>query len=124
MTAVAVFDVKTNVSNEVIKSVLTELWVYRSVSVMLNTKTKFTICVLEYVFHTLEEEKSIKDIVEYLFNISLESYIYYYPDWECYEYDKEDVDIEISVDDIFRKEEYEPSLNSPFGYARFIIKEQ
>ena len=97
MTAVAVFDINTNVTSEIFESVLSELWIYKSINVILNIETKFTTCILKYIFHSLEEEKSIKDIVGYLLGISLEGYIYYYPSWECYEYDEEDKDEEISI---------------------------
>jgi hypothetical protein len=119
MSAVAVFDVRTNLNSEVIKSRLIELWIWKQVDIIVNSKTDLTTCILEYVFGRPQEEQSIRDIVKYLLNVSKNGCIYYYPSWECYEYDEEDEDIEISINDIFT-EKYEPSL---CGWGmRFVIK--
>jgi hypothetical protein len=125
MTAVAAFEVLTDLDVEAIKSKLLDLWIGKQVNVRLNQYNNFTTCILEYIFNTPVEEKSIRDVVNYLLMISNNGWIYYYPDLEVYDMSDSDDDeaMEISVDDIF-KEEYQPSLNSPFGYARFIIKKQ
>lgn len=118
----AVFDVLTDVDSEVVKSNLTKLWIYELVAIRRNTKTNFTTCILQYIFHQSEEEKSIKDIVDYLLSISNDSWIYYYPDIYVYSSSSSDDEaVEISVDDIFTKE-YQPAMGAPSGYARFIIK--
>jgi hypothetical protein len=84
MTAVAVFDVWTNESPEVIRTKLIELWVWKQVDILVDSQTKFTTCIIKYIFYQLEEEQSIKNIVEYLLNISRNGCIYYYPSWDVY----------------------------------------
>lgn len=123
MTSIAVFDVLTDVDSEIVKSNLTKLWIYELVAIRINIKTKFTTCILQYIFHQPEEEKSIKDIVDYLLSISNDAWIYYYPDIDVYSSSGSDDDeaVKISVDDIFT-EEYQPAMGTPFGYARFVIK--
>jgi hypothetical protein len=125
MTAVATFEVLTDLDVEAIESKLLDLWIGMQVNVRLNQRNNFTTCILEYIFNTLEEKKSIKDVVNYLLMISNNGWIYYYPNIEVYDMSDSDDDevTGISVDNIFM-EEYKPSLNSPFGYARFIIKKQ
>jgi hypothetical protein len=119
MSVVAVFDVVTNLNPEVIKSKLIELWIWKQVDIIVDSKTGFITCILEYIFDRPEEEQSIKDIVKYLLNVSNNGCIYYYPSWECYEYDEEDKDIEISIDDVCT-EKYKPSL---CGWGmKFLIK--
>lgn len=119
MTAVAVFDVLTDVNPEIVTSNLTKLWIYESVDIRRDPETKFITCILEHIYYHAQEKQSIINIVNYLLNISLNGQIYYYPSWECYEYDEEDEDVEISIDDIFT-EKYEPSL---CGWGmRFLIR--
>lgn len=121
MTAVAAFDVLTDVNPETVKSNLIQLWVWKQVNILVNPETKLTSCILEYIFYQPEEEKSIRDIVDYLLNISKEGWIYYYPCWDVYSNDEGDEDVEISVDDIFT-EEYEPSLGGEHPGMRFLIR--
>ena len=117
MTAVAVFDVLTDVNIETVKSNLIELWIYKSVDIRIDPETQFTTCTLQYIFYQTEEEKSLRDIVGYLLSVSKDGQIYYYPSWECYEED-DDEEVPISVDEIFI-EKYEPSL---CGWGRrFLI---
>ncbi len=120
MTAVAVFDVLTDVNTETVKSNLIELWIYKSVDIRINPGTQFTTCILQYIFYQTEEEKSLRDIVAYLLNVSRDGWIYYYPSWECYEEDNEE-DEQISVDDIFI-EKYEPSLCG--SGRRFLLRQE
>lgn len=120
MTSIAVFDVWTNENPEVIRTKLIELWVWKQVDILVDSKTKFTTCILEYIFYQPEEEQSIRNIVDYLHNISQNDCIYYYPSWDTYSADEEDGDVEISVDDIFT-ERYEPSLCG-WGMKFLIIK--
>jgi hypothetical protein len=79
MTAVAVFHVWTNQNPEVIRTKLIQLWVWKQVDILVDSKTKFTTCILEYIFYQPEEEQSIRNIVDYLLNISRNDCIYYYP---------------------------------------------
>jgi hypothetical protein len=123
MTSIAVFDVLTDVDSEIVKSNLTKLWIYELVAIRINPETNSTTCILQYIFHHPEEERSIKDIVDYLLSISNDGWIYYYPDIDVYSSSGSDDDeaVEISVDDIFT-EEYQPAMGAPFGYVRFVIK--
>jgi hypothetical protein len=101
MTAIAAFDLITDLTTENLKTNLIELWVYKSVDILFDPTTKLTTCILEYIFYRPEEEESIRSVISYLLDISKNNYIYYYPSWDAYSGDEGDEDIEISVDDIF-----------------------
>jgi hypothetical protein len=129
MTAIAVFDILTDVSPEIINQNLNNIWIGQEADAILFDQKKMVNCSLMYFYSYVitdpEHIESVRNVVDYLLSISKNGLIYYYPDYEVYTQSGSDDDeaMEISIDDIFT-EEYEPSLNSPFGYARFIIKKQ
>lgn len=127
MSPLAIFEVLTDIDTIIINQQINSIWIGQKADAILIENSAMVSCALmyfyEYVLTDLEHIESVKNVVSYLLSISKNRLIYYYPDREVYSSsgsDDEEV-VEISVDDIFT-EEYQPSLNSPFGYARFIIK--
>ncbi len=129
MTAIAVFDILTDVSPEIINQNLNNIWIGQQANAILFDQRKMANCSLMYFYSYVitdpDHIESVRNVVDYLLSISKKGLIFYYPDYEVYTQSGSDDNeaMEISIDDIFM-EEYEPSLNSPFGYARFIIKKQ
>jgi hypothetical protein len=127
MSPLAIFEVLTDIDTIIINKQINSIWIGQKADAILIENSAIISCALmyfyEYVLTDLEHIESVKNVVSYLLGISKNRLVYYYPDREVYSLsgsDDEEV-VEIAVDDIFT-EEYQPSLNSPFGYARFVIK--
>lgn len=127
MSPLAIFEILTDIDTIIINKQINSIWIGQKADAILIENSAIISCALmyfyEYVLTDLEHIESVKNVVSYLLGISKNRLVYYYPDREVYSLsgsDDEEV-VEIAVDDIFT-EEYQPSLNSPFGYARFVIK--
>jgi hypothetical protein len=127
MSPLAIFEILTDIDTIIINKQINSIWIGQKADAILIENSAIVSCALmyfyEYVLTDLEHIESVKNVVSYLLGISKNRLVYYYPDREVYSLsgsDDEEV-VEIAVDDIFT-EEYQPSLNSPFGYARFVIK--
>ena len=129
MTALAIFNVSTDISPTIIAERLNNIWIGQEADAIPLNNSTIVSCGLMYFYnYVLSEPKyleSVKNVVNYLLDISNNELIYYYPNFEVYDMSDSDNDetVEISVNDIFT-EKYQPSMNSPLGYARFVIKKK
>ncbi len=112
MSALFIFEVKTNQPKAEIRKTLARLWGFDSpyeIAVRSYEPNGSHLCTSGIYMrsHAAEQKIKINQIVNYLFSISSDNRVYYYT-WGEYPNEAKEMDDEIEVEDIFAK--YEPWL--------------
>ncbi len=112
MTACFIFELRSKVEPETVQQQLSKIWTRSAygwrVDIFLHEKNRTLVCELLYYFsEDLECRERIEEILDYLFQITVDEHIYYYRfqeamDWYWKSKQK------ITIDMLF--DEYNPTL--------------
>ena len=125
MSDSATFELRTKLDEKIIQEEISKIWiqprgkgyyvdVFPGYKIDKNSKPKAVdtlICEVSYIFGSKDEDNSIREIIKYLLQISIDNRIYYYRCADFLGSVKDDWVVEITIEDLFT-EKYRPSIGA------------
>lgn len=124
MSAIATFELQSATTPEVIRAHLSNIWkgLARSVDVLKYSEKTLSVALM-YCLGEADEEKQIRQTVDYLFSIAEDGRLYYLRDSDAFIRGSDtDYPKPIGVDDVFRKD-YRPGMHNGVQ-TRYVIQEE
>lgn len=111
MSQTAAFVLTTDVETSVIKSRLDTIWPGEDVDIFPDEKTGGVQVILGWYCGTPDENRGLRQAVEYLLSISRSKELFYLRDWESGDAEAPISDETLSVEDILRSD-YRPAMHN------------